>query len=64
MTETFRSTLPQRDDFASVESDRAFDLLKCGVPLTLLLDLATPIHSAEVYEHEAGQADWLHAVVA
>jgi hypothetical protein len=64
MTESFRSTLPQRNDFDLIDSDRAFDLLKSGVPLTLLLDLATPIHSAEVYEHEAGQADWLHAVVA
>jgi hypothetical protein len=54
-----RSALTQHD-----EIDLAFNLLKSGVPLTLLLDLATPIHSAEIYQREAGRADWLHAVVA
>lgn len=59
MTENFRSTLTQRTDTTS-----AFELLKAGVPLTLLLDLATPVHSADVYEQEAGDADWLQAGVA
>jgi hypothetical protein len=54
-----RAALSEHD-----EIDLAFDLLKSGVPLTLLLDLATPIHSAELYRIEAGPADWLHAVVA
>lgn len=60
MTEnTVRSALTQHTD-----TDSAFELLKAGVPLTLLLDLATPIHSAEVYELEAGDAEWLQAGVA
>jgi hypothetical protein len=46
------------------EIDTAFGLLAAGVPLTLLLDLATPIHSAELYLTEAGSADWLHVGVA
>jgi len=39
-------------------------LLGAGIPLTLLLDLATPIHSADVYHEERGVADWLAAGVA
>lgn len=59
MTENLRSTHPLRD-----EIDSAFNLLKAGVPLTLLLDLATPIHSSEIYETEAGDANWLHVGAA
>ena len=36
-------------------------LLRAGVPLSLLLDLAEPTgpHSREVYANEPGDADWL-----
>jgi hypothetical protein len=46
------------------EIDTALNLLQAGIPLTLLLDLAMPIHSADVYLTEPGSADWLDAVVA
>jgi hypothetical protein len=36
-------------------------LLQAGIPLTLLLDLATPIRSVDVYRTEPGAADWLLA---
>ncbi|HTR68685.1 MAG TPA: hypothetical protein VMH41_00470 [Mycobacteriales bacterium] len=39
----------------------ALSLLEAGVPLTLLLDLATPMHSEEVYSEEFAAADWLRA---
>jgi hypothetical protein len=44
------------------EVDTALALLEAGIPLTLLLDLATPVHSADVYRTERGSADWIHAV--
>ena len=59
MTDFFRSTDTQHDDV-----DMALQLLASGIPLTLLLDLATPVHSAELYSMEAGAADWLYAGVA
>jgi hypothetical protein len=43
------------------EIAEAFTLLKAGIPLTLLLDLATPIRSVDVYRTEPGAADWLLA---
>ena len=46
------------------EIDTVLSLLEAGIPLTLLLDLAMPIHSADVYQTEPGSADWLYAVVA
>jgi hypothetical protein len=46
------------------EIDTALNLLQAGIPLTLLLDLAMPINSADVYSTEPGTADWLYAVVA
>jgi hypothetical protein len=46
------------------ETDRVLMLLEAGIPLTLLLDLATPIHSDDVYRAEPGEADWLVAGVA
>jgi hypothetical protein len=46
------------------EMTTALELLSAGVPLTLLLDLATPVHSREIYSFEAGEADWLFAGVA
>lgn len=41
----------------------AFGLLEAGIPLTLLLDLAMPIRSVDVYRTEPGAADWLEAAV-
>jgi hypothetical protein len=46
------------------ESDTALELLQAGIPLTLLLDLAMPIHSTDTYRTEPGAADWLEAGVA
>jgi hypothetical protein len=37
-------------------------LLSSGIPLTLLLDLAGPLHSRDLYREEAGNADWLVGV--
>ena len=42
----------------------AMNLLAAGVPLTLLLDLATGLDSHEVYDREPGSADWLSVKVA
>jgi hypothetical protein len=39
----------------------ALDLLAAGVPLTLVLDLASDVTSEEIYEAEPGSADWLTA---
>jgi hypothetical protein len=44
------------------EIDTVLSLLQAGIPLTLLLDLAMPIRSTDVYNAEPGTADWLHAV--
>jgi hypothetical protein len=41
------------------EIDNVLTLLEAGIPLTLLLDLATPIRSVDVYRTEPGAADWL-----
>jgi hypothetical protein len=59
MTDRLGSTDTQHD-----EVHNAMELLAAGIPLTLLLDLATPVHSAELYTLEAGAADWLCAGVA
>jgi hypothetical protein len=64
MTDNLRSAEPASDGCHSQETTIALSLLAAGVPLTLLLDLATPIHSHEIYVTEAGTADWLHAGVA
>jgi hypothetical protein len=50
---------PQMD-----EIDTVLALLEAGIPLTLLLDLAMPIQSSDVYRTEPGTADWLIAGVA
>lgn len=57
-TESTESTSQHVD-----ESDTALELLGAGIPLTLLLDLATPIHSTDVYRTEPGAADWLEVSV-
>jgi hypothetical protein len=41
------------------ETQTILALLDAGIPLTLLLDLATPIRSVDVYRTEPGAADWL-----
>lgn len=46
-------------DSGQRELDVALRLLSTGVPLSLLLDLATPPHSSEIYHDEVGDADWL-----
>jgi len=47
------------DGLPADDTDTALALLEAGIPLTLLLDLATPVHSADVYQTEPGAADWL-----
>ena len=42
--------------------DKVMDLLAARVPLTLLLDLATPPNAGEVYVTEGGNADWLQSL--
>ena len=37
-------------------------LLSEGVPLSLLMDLATPVHSRDIYRAEPGDTDWLVGV--
>ncbi|HTW20208.1 MAG TPA: hypothetical protein VME70_08370 [Mycobacteriales bacterium] len=59
MTKRDGAPHPQMD-----EIDTVLELLEAGIPLTLLLDLAMPIQSAEVYRTEPGSADWLPARVA
>jgi hypothetical protein len=59
MAKHHSSTSPHLD-----EIDTVLALLEAGIPLTLLLDLAMPIRSVDVYHDEAGSADWLYAVVA
>lgn len=54
-----QATTPQPD-----ATRTALDLLAAGVPLSLLLDLATAVNSHDVYAHEPGVADWLDARVA
>jgi hypothetical protein len=39
----------------------ALELLGSGVPLSLVLDLASDRPSEEIYETEPGSADWLPA---
>jgi hypothetical protein len=46
------------------ELEVALRLLSEGVPLSLLLDLATPPHSDEIYQTEPGETDWLVATPA
>jgi hypothetical protein len=53
------SPSPQKD-----EIDTVLALLEAGIPLTLLLDLAMPLQSSDVYQTEPGSADWLYAGVA
>jgi hypothetical protein len=40
-------------------TDPALARLEAGIPLTLLLDLAVPVPSTDIYRSEPGEADWL-----
>ncbi|HVM28571.1 MAG TPA: hypothetical protein VM433_13000 [Mycobacteriales bacterium] len=42
----------------------ALALLACGVPLSLLLDLAMPLDSVEVYGAEPADTRWVPTAVA
>jgi hypothetical protein len=64
MTDLAQSTHPTADLTQLDQTNVAMDLLAAGVPLSLLLDLATALDSHEVYEREPGVADWLAASVA
>jgi hypothetical protein len=59
MTEHFHSFTSLTD-----QTEIALGLLEAGVPLSLLIDLATELHSSEVYVREPEEADWLQASVA
>jgi hypothetical protein len=65
MTEPYESSSPIRGNLTQLDQTNvAMDLLAAGVPLTLLLDLASSLDSHEVYDREPGVADWLVASVA
>jgi hypothetical protein len=64
MTDLSQSTQTPADPTQLDQTIVAMDLLAAGVPLTLLLDLATTLDSREVYDREPGSADWLVASVA
>jgi hypothetical protein len=64
--------MPDREDPAMTEpvaasgdnsesTHDALELLGSGVPLSLVLDLASDRPSEEIYETEPGSADWLEA---
>ena len=46
------------------ETHDAMRLLAAGIPLSLLLDLATAVDSRQLYAEERGAADWLQLRVA
>jgi hypothetical protein len=64
MTDLAQSTQTTTDLTQLDQTNVAMDLLAAGVPLSLLLDLATTLDSHEVYDREPGSADWLVASVA
>jgi hypothetical protein len=64
MTDQGQSTQTAADLTQLDQTNVAMDLLAAGVPLSLLLDLATALDSHEVYDREPGSADWLVASVA
>jgi hypothetical protein len=44
-------------------AEHAFALMRAGVPLSLLLDLAAPVHSDELLREEPADTSWVpHAV--
>ncbi len=58
------SSLSDATVLAARESEAAaFALLRSGVPLSLLLDLAAPVHSTELMTQERADTSWVpHAV--
>jgi hypothetical protein len=57
------TTIPTQSD-RTTHTDEALKLLSAGVPLSLLLDLATAPDSHQVYDREPGDVDWLPVAVA
>ena len=55
--------MPQTPPTGSA-ADRVLALLAEGVPLSLLLDLAAAVPSADLLRDEAGDTDWLVPSVA
>ena len=51
-------TTPRSSGSQDDEIDAILALLEAHVPLTLLLDLATPLRSAEMYTAETGGSGW------
>lgn len=49
------------DDLLAPSATDALALLNAGVPLSLLLDLAMPVRSKDIYDSEPGDANWLQA---
>lgn len=47
------------DDVAGSSERAAFALLEAGVPLSLLLDLALPVHSTELLYDERADTSWV-----
>ena len=47
------------DDVTSSSERAAFALLKAGVPLSLLLDLALPVHSGDLLREEQADTSWV-----
>jgi hypothetical protein len=47
------------DERDRVVFDHGMRLLAEGIPLSLLIDLASAVHSREIYRSEPGDADWL-----
>jgi hypothetical protein len=50
---------PRSSALPDAEIETILALLGAHIPLTLLLDLASPLHSDEVYVEEPGDATWL-----
>jgi hypothetical protein len=43
------------------EQTSVMGLLAAGVPVSLLMDLAVPVSSQEIFSAEGGDAGWLRA---
>lgn len=55
--------LMNHDTDLLVSADRTFALMRAGIPLSLLLDLAAPVPSEELLRGEPADTSWVpHAV--
>ena len=52
----------ENDTVDALLAERTFALLRSGVPLSLLLDLAAPVHSDELLRDEPADVSWVHAI--